>query len=258
MGSDIFFTLVEPKSGFGSFIDSNNAAEKVRELTREYAARSALRENGMEPTRKILVSGPAGSGKSLFAEVLAKELGLRLALVQNCGILRKGPDEAAKAFSDIFKWLSENPAVYLFEHMWLPKEKGILDIPGLESVFFQLLKMEESDSIILVESCHFPPGWQSTQFDAEIRLENSGHLRIREILETVLKKYGKKSEFIGKDSLRVADGLPNSSIARACRKAIRKSVIDGAENVSLRDLEAFFRDERTPIRTGGCDGQKSD
>jgi Cdc6-like AAA superfamily ATPase len=51
---------------------------RLQGIIREHGARDTLAEHGLTPRRKLLLSGPPGTGKTTTAAVLAGELGLPL------------------------------------------------------------------------------------------------------------------------------------------------------------------------------------
>lgn len=91
--------------------------ERTLTINKNYAY--AKTRFGLEPTRGILLQGPAGVGKTLLATACATELGAQLLTVSNEDIIAPNIGESARNLDKIFKEASaaNEPVVLLLENI---------------------------------------------------------------------------------------------------------------------------------------------
>jgi SpoVK/Ycf46/Vps4 family AAA+-type ATPase len=69
-----------PHDTLAMMVISDSVRERLARIIREQRHFQRIREHGLSPRRRILLTGPPGTGKTLTASVLAGELGLPLFL----------------------------------------------------------------------------------------------------------------------------------------------------------------------------------
>jgi SpoVK/Ycf46/Vps4 family AAA+-type ATPase len=79
--------LVEPQRDAGDLIVSPENYQTLAELVNEVRRGEELRRHGLSPRSKLLFCGPPGCGKTLCADVLARELKLPLLVARLDGII---------------------------------------------------------------------------------------------------------------------------------------------------------------------------
>ena len=78
-----------PKARLGEMILNDVLADQIRRVIREQRHAGRIVEHGLSPRRKLLLTGPPGTGKTMTASVLAGELGLPLLQVRLDGLITK-------------------------------------------------------------------------------------------------------------------------------------------------------------------------
>ncbi|WP_328709228.1 ATP-binding protein [Microbispora hainanensis] len=94
-------------------------AEAVRtqleRVLHEQRQRERLESHGFAPISRLLLVGPPGTGKSMSAAMLARELSLPLFTVRLDGLISRFMGQTASKLRLVFDAAARNRAVYLFD-----------------------------------------------------------------------------------------------------------------------------------------------
>ena len=137
-----------------SLILSNSVEEKLERIIKEYLKKETLRKYGLVNRRKLLLYGASGTGKTMTASVLAKEFNLPFFVVRTEKVVTKFMGETGQKLGRIFDFISEVPAVYLFDEFdAIGSQRGMDNEVGEQrrilNTFLQLLERDDSDSFII-------------------------------------------------------------------------------------------------------------
>lgn len=137
-----------------SLILSNSVEEKLERIIKEYLKKETLRKYGLVNRRKLLLYGASGTGKTMTASVLAKEFNLPFFVVRTERVVTKFMGETGQKLGRIFDFISEVPAVYLFDEFdAIGSQRGMDNEVGEQrrilNTFLQLLERDDSDSFII-------------------------------------------------------------------------------------------------------------
>ena len=135
-------------------IASDEIIDKIKRVIKEYEKRDDLRKYGLANRRKLMLYGESGTGKTMTANVLAKELNLPFFVVRTEKVVTKFMGETGLKLSNIFDFISEVPAVYLFDEFdAIGAQRGMDNEVGEQrrilNTFLQLLERDSSDSFII-------------------------------------------------------------------------------------------------------------
>ena len=113
-----------------------------------------LRHHNLEPTRRLLLTGPPGTGKSLTAAVLAAELELPLRRVNMHTLISRYLGETARNIAQVFEEIQLARAVYLFDEFdsiarsrYAAQESGEMD--RVVNAVLQLIENDRSASLLV-------------------------------------------------------------------------------------------------------------
>jgi AAA+ superfamily predicted ATPase len=107
--------LVEPQRGASDLIVSPENYQTLTEVVDEVRRAEELRRHGLSPRSKLLFCGPPGCGKTLCAEVLARELKLPLLVARLDGIITTYLGETASNLRKVFDTAVQLPTVLFLD-----------------------------------------------------------------------------------------------------------------------------------------------
>jgi len=111
-----FIQVSRPEAKLEELIISFELIERVRHILDEHAHAALLRDFGFTPAHRVLMEGPAGTGKTATAEVLAAEMGIPLVTVYLDNLLNAySAEEDVPSLREVFNRLARRRAVYLFD-----------------------------------------------------------------------------------------------------------------------------------------------
>jgi SpoVK/Ycf46/Vps4 family AAA+-type ATPase len=106
-----------PSERLNSVILPQLIGEELAHIVFETRMREKLEEKGLKPRRRILLSGPPGTGKTMSAHSLAGELQFPLFSVMLHGLITKFMGETAQKLKLVFDAIKSTRGVYLFDEI---------------------------------------------------------------------------------------------------------------------------------------------
>jgi SpoVK/Ycf46/Vps4 family AAA+-type ATPase len=225
--------------------------EQLRRIVYEQRQRARLKDHGLTARRKLLLTGPPGSGKTMTASAMAGELGLPLFSVLLHGILTKFMGEAAAKLRLIFDAMSEMRGVYLFDEIDAlgGKREADNDVGEARRIlnsFLQFLEQDHSDALIVATTNH------------EALLDRALFRRFQAILKyqlpsadqtiAAMKMRLQGFEFSDVHWAKVAEeaqGLSQAEIMGAAEDAARTAILDHGPEIHDSDLRAAIAARRS-------------
>jgi SpoVK/Ycf46/Vps4 family AAA+-type ATPase len=242
-----------PHDTLAMMVISDSVRERLARIIREQRHFQKIREHGLSPRRRILLTGPPGTGKTLTASVLAGELGLPLFLVRLEGLISKYLGETAAKLRLVFDAVRDTRGVYLFDEFdaiaskrGLPNEVG--EIRRILNSFLQFIEHEESNSLVVAATNH-PELLDHAvyrRFDDVIEYQLPNAAQIADALRARMREFSDKGmdwKSLGTE----AGGLSYAEVARAADEAIKEAIIHDRTVVSQTEL-ARALSERLAMR----------
>ena len=106
---------IHPQEHLVDLVVDPQIKKRIERIINEFTYRDKLFRHNLENRRKILFSGHPGTGKTMTASVIANELHLPIYVVLMDKIVTKYMGETSAKLRQIFDYIEDVPAVYLFD-----------------------------------------------------------------------------------------------------------------------------------------------
>ncbi|QXT34862.1 ATP-binding protein [Sphingomonas sanguinis] len=243
-----------PETRLSDVVVADDVGARLRRIVREQRERGLLADQGLHPRRKLLLSGPPGTGKTTTAAAIAGELGLPLFTVLLDGVITKFMGETAAKLRIVFDAMTNARGVYFFDEVdALATRRGAENDIGearrMLNSFLQFLDEDASGSLVLAATNHQELLDRAIfrRFDATIRYDLPEPEHVRRILTHRLPRFD-LSGFDWDVVCSAASGLSQADIVAAGEDAARDAVL---ENDGLLDggiLVAALSERSRPDR----------
>jgi SpoVK/Ycf46/Vps4 family AAA+-type ATPase len=246
-----------PRDTLARMVTSESVRERLQRIIREQRHFQRLREHGLAPRRRLLLTGPPGTGKTLTASVLAGELELPLFLVRLEVLISKFLGETAAKLRLIFDAVRDTRGVYLFDEFdAIASQRGMSNEVGeirrVLNSFLQFIEHNDSHSLIVAATNH-PELLDHAvyrRFDDVIEYDLPTPSQVADTLK------GRVRDFAGPDVDwgglgAAASGLSYAEITRAADEAMKDAIIGDRTAVSQAELQLALA-ERLAMRPAGA------
>ena len=211
----------------------NNVKDKVKRVIREYLHKDTLAKYHLGNRRKLLLSGPSGTGKTMTASILANELQLPLYVVLLEKVVTKFMGESSLKLSKIFDLISQNQGVYLFDEFdAIGAQRGMENEVGemrrILNSFLQFMERDDSDSLIVAAT------------NSMAILDKALFRRFDDVVEYALPTDEEKLKIISgqldgfinesfnfDEILPLMDKMSHAEITMICRDVMKESLLEG-------------------------------
>lgn len=212
--------------------------ERLENVLIEQRQKDKLSRFGLTPRRKLLFTGPPGTGKTMSASVLATELKLPLYTIVLDNLITRFMGETAAKLRLVFDHIKQTRAVYLFDEFdAIGTQRGtandVGEIRRIVNSFLLFVEQDNSESIIVAATNH-PELLDKAlyrRFDDIIRFEKPNREQILQLIENRLALFD-LSNFSWDAVTAAAQGLSSAEITRACENAAKDAVLNQKNKIS--------------------------
>mgnify|MGYP000887663264 FL=1 len=230
-------------------IVTESISEKIKRIIKEYEKKELLRKNGLKNRSKFLITGEPGTGKTMSASVIANELGLTLYVIQLEKLITKYMGETSVKLRQVFDFINEVNAVYLFDEFDAIGSDRSLDndvgeMRRILNSFLQYLENDDSHSIIIAATNN-PNILDKALFR---RFDDVFEYKLPDI-EQIINLYKTKLKGIAPDNLFTEEifnasiGLNHSDIVKVCEDAIKNSILED-KGITKEIIMTFIQDRK--------------
>jgi AAA+ superfamily predicted ATPase len=227
--------------------------KRISRIIHEYKQQGKLKAHGLTHRRKILLSGPPGTGKTMTARVLAGDLGLNLYTVQVDRLVTKFMGETSAKLRQIFDLIQSSHGVYLFDEFDAIGAERTMDndvgeMRRVLNAFLQFIEQDRSDSIIVAATNN--PGLLDHALFR--RFEDVLHYALPEDEERQILIRNILGTFIGsrpawKPILAESRGLSHAEIDQACKDAVKSVILSDGKKVNTALLTQALKERQDSI-----------
>lgn len=222
---------IHPQEHLGDLVVDSQIKKRIERIINEFTYRDKLFRHNLENRRKILFSGHPGTGKTMTASVIANELHLPIYVVLMDKIVTKYMGETSAKLRQIFDYIEDVPAVYLFDEFdaiggQRGKDNEVGEMRRVLNSFLQFIERDHSDSLIIAATNNLELLDQALfrRFDDVIHYQLPTDQEKMQLLKNRLN--GNISQKDIDLILPELTSLSHAEINQACLDAIKESVIN--------------------------------
>lgn len=222
-------TRVEATAKMADLAVDDTISEALKRVVYEYEQRDKLRRYNLDNRHKLLLAGPSGTGKTMSASVLAKELGLSLYVVRLERVITKFMGETGLKLSKIFDYMAEVPGVYLFDEFdAIGSQRGMENEVGEQrrilNAFLQMMERPMYDSIIVAATNAMEAIDKALfrRFDDVLLYSLPTE---KEIVKLIYDTTGKRDFVVTRTLISAMNHLSHADICAVCLEALKNELL---------------------------------
>jgi SpoVK/Ycf46/Vps4 family AAA+-type ATPase len=231
-------TVQYPREHLQQMVLSESVHSKLNRVLREQRHHEQLLAHGMSPRRKLLLTGPPGTGKTMTAAAVAGELRLPLFTARFDTLITKFMGESASKLRLVFEALKTTRGVYFFDEFdSLGLQRGsqhdVAEMRRTLNMFLQLIEQDASDSLLIAATNHGKDldAALFRRFDDVIKYEAPDERQIEALLRNSLGVFGTADSDYRSLAL-AGKGQSHADIVKACFDALKDAIMEGQKTVS--------------------------
>lgn len=240
-----------PETRMADLVLEKSVRDQLLRVVSEQRQQDRLREQGFHPSRRVLLLGPPGTGKTMSAKALAGELRLPLFVIRLDGTITKFMGETAAKLRLVFDALVETRGVYLFDEVDAlggerARSNDVGEIRRVLNSFLQFLEQDESESLLVAATNHPELLDQAIfrRFDAVVAYPLPGPELARAVTRNRLANVS-VARLAWQKIDEAACGLSHAEITLAAEHAAKDAILAGKDTVTTGSLVDALSERHT-------------
>lgn len=237
-----------PNERLNDLIVSDLIKGRINRIINEFIQKDKLFRHNLENRRKILFSGPPGTGKTMTASIIANELHLPIYVILMEKVVTKYMGETSAKLRQIFDLIEDIPGVYLFDEFdaigsQRGKENDVGEMRRVLNSFLQFIERDHSESLIIAATNNLELLDQALfrRFDDVIHYHLPNNDEKILLLKSRIGTNINKNELV--KILPQLESLSHAEINQACLDAIKESVLDD-KKIDINLIEKTIRERK--------------
>jgi SpoVK/Ycf46/Vps4 family AAA+-type ATPase len=218
-------------------------------LLKEFRHSDEIRLRGLPVRSKLLLCGPPGCGKTLYAEIFAGELGMPLFMVKLDRLISSYLGETATNIRKIFEFAAKRPCVLFLD------EFDALARSREDTSEHSELRRVVNSLLLFIDRLQ-PKGFLVAATNLDKSLDQAIWRRFDEVLwfdkptPALVERFLRSKLKNVRYSFDIREYVPSlkdysyAEIERICVMAIKWSIIRGAKEISEGDFKTALADEK--------------
>ncbi|MGH3246533.1 MAG: AAA family ATPase [Trebonia sp.] len=238
-----------PEVTLRNLVGPSELREQLKQVIAEQRQRKRLLEHGFDPTDRLLLEGPPGTGKTMTAAVLAHELSLPMFTVRLDSLLSKYMGETAGKLRQVFDAVARRRGVYLFDEFdALGGDRSGNDVGEARRIlnsFLVFLEQASTESIVVAATNHRAILDKALfrRFDTVLTYHLPDMAQAREVIKGRL---GSLIRGVRWDSVDArTEGLSHAELVKAAEAAAKAVLMRGDTVIGADDLISALEARRT-------------
>jgi SpoVK/Ycf46/Vps4 family AAA+-type ATPase len=238
-----------PEVTLGNLVGPSELREQLKQVIAEQRQRKKLLDHGFDPTHRLLLEGPPGTGKTMTAAVLAHELSLPMFTVRLDSLLSKYMGETAGKLRQVFDAVARRRGVYLFDEFdALGGDRSGNDVGEARRIlnsFLVFLEQASTESIVVAATNHRAILDRALfrRFDTVLTYHLPDTTQARAVIKGRL---GSLMRGVRWDSVDAhTEGLSHAELVRAAEAAAKAVLMRGDTVISADDIISALEARRT-------------
>lgn len=238
-----------PEVTLQNLVGPSELKEQLKQVIAEQRQRKRLLEHGFDPTHRLLLEGPPGTGKTMTAAVLAHELSLPMFTVRLDSLLSKYMGETAGKLRQVFDAVARRRGIYLFDEFdALGGDRSGNDVGEARRIlnsFLVFLEQASPESIVIAATNHRTILDKALfrRFDMVLTYHLPDTMQARAVIKGRLGSLMKGMRWDSVDAH--TEGLSHADLVKAAEAAAKAVLMRGDTVTRAEDLVATLEARRT-------------
>ncbi|SMX98569.1 AAA family ATPase [Brevibacterium aurantiacum] len=232
--------VTHPEVSLKNLVGPGALVDPLKQVIAEQRQRKTLLDHGFDPTHRLLLEGPPGTGKTMTAAILARELALPLFTVRLDTLLSKYMGETASKLRLVFDAVAERRGVYLFDEFdALGGDRSGNDIGEARRIlnsFLVFLEQSSPESVVIAATNHRSILDRALfrRFDMVLTYHLPDKMQARSVIKGRLGSLMKGMRWDNVDAH--TDELSHADLVKAAEAAAKAVLMRGDTLISGDDL----------------------
>ncbi|MGV1832126.1 AAA family ATPase [Agrobacterium vitis] len=244
-----FMEFVEPQRDVRELVLSTEVSRTLYDIADEYRHSEAIRSHGLPLRSRLLFCGPPGCGKSLTAEVLAKELGLPFMVAKLDALIGSMLGETASNLRRLFDAAERQTSIlFIDEFDALARTRSDpTEHNEMRRVVNNLLLMIErfKGRGFIVAATNLESTIDPAiirRFDEVVLFGRPNASDIRRLIKFKTRNFGLEFD-IAVDAKQLV-GRSHADVERICYTAMRHAIMQSRKKISRLDFDYAINSDR--------------